>query len=67
MFQMACPMDCGKVLESEDKDGILKVYDKHVAEKHQASPAQWLEAHRRIEAGKERAKKAGSVKATESR
>jgi hypothetical protein len=46
------------MLESEEKDGILRVYDRHVHESHQASPAQWTEAHNKIEVAKEKAKQA---------
>lgn len=61
MFQMECPAGCGKVLESEEKSGILRVYDVHIHEAHQASPAQWSEAYERIQEGKERAKKASAA------
>jgi hypothetical protein len=71
MFQMECPIGCGEKLESEEKSGILKVYDRHVASNHQASPAQWTEAHKRIEAAKERvkqsSKKESAAESTSSR
>lgn len=57
MFEMPCPLDCGEVLESENRDGILRVYDQHRAANHAMSPAQWTEMYNRIEEGKERAKK----------
>jgi len=52
-----CEM-CGETLEAEERDHLLNVYDRHVFENHQASPAQWTEAYNRIEAGKERVKAA---------
>ena len=52
-----CEM-CGETLEAEERDHLLRVYDRHVYENHKASPAQWSEAHSRIEAGKERVKAA---------
>ena len=65
MFQMECPTGCGVMLESAEKDGILRVYDRHIHEKHQASPAQWTEASEKIQAGKERAKKNSSAQGAE--
>ena len=55
---------CGETLEAEDQDHLLRVYDVHVAQNHQASPAQWSEAHNRIEAGKERVKQAKNAAPT---
>jgi hypothetical protein len=57
MAMMLCEM-CGVTLEAENKEHLLRVYDRHVHEEHQSSPAQWTEAHSRIEVGKERAKQA---------
>lgn len=66
MAMMLCEM-CGVTLEAENKDHLLRVYDRHVHEEHQSSPAQWTEAHARIEAGKERTKKQNSAQSATSR
>jgi hypothetical protein len=55
-FQMLCPLECGVMLESGSRDGILRVYDKHRVENHLASPAQWSGAYSKIEEGREAAK-----------
>ncbi len=56
MAIVLCEM-CGETLEAEEKEHLLRVYDRHVAEKHGASPAQWTEFYNRNQAAKEKAKK----------
>ena len=56
MDQMECL--CGEVFQGEKGKGELaRQYGEHMKRPdHQASPAQWTEAQKRIEAGKERMK-----------
>jgi hypothetical protein len=56
MDEMECV--CGEVLRGEKGKGDLaRQYAEHRKRPdHQCSPAQWTEAQKRIEAGKERAK-----------
>jgi hypothetical protein len=64
-FEMECPAGCGERLRSADKNGILVVWDVHREKKHPGSPAQWTEAHNKIQEAKlkkksEENRKAGS-------
>ena len=61
MDQMECV--CGEILTGEKGKGELaRQYAEHqLRPDHQITAAQWLEAQRRIEAGKERAKKQQSA------
>jgi hypothetical protein len=51
-FRMECPAGCGEQLESETRDGILIAWDVHREKKHPGSPAQWTDAHNKIQAAK---------------
>ena len=56
MDEMECV--CGEILKSEVPGEVAAQYAEHMnREDHKASPAQWTEAQKRIEAGRERMKK----------
>lgn len=70
MDEMECI--CGEVLRAEQSDegekelgNLAKLYAEHMSRPdHKANPAQWLEAYKKIEGWKEKAKRAST---TESR
>jgi hypothetical protein len=47
---------CGKEIQGDEEKTTLEKFADHQSF-HNPSPAQWAEAHKKIEAGKERAKK----------
>ena len=50
-YQMKCPVEgCEVMLESTDRDGILKAWDIHRERAHRPTTQQWAEAAKRIEA-----------------
>ena len=53
-----CGAEFGEIPETKDSPAVtaLEQFSDHQGV-HNPSPAQWAEAHKRIEAGKERAKK----------